>query len=540
MSARIFLTGLSGAGKSTVGQLLADRLGWRFLDTDALVEEAAGRSVAAIFRDEGEAAFRALEAEALARAARADRAVVATGGGAPVHAAGRRALASGFSVWLAVSPAAAAARLGSGGDGEARPLLDGGDPAERLEALLRARRAAYARADASIDVDGLTPEEACAEALHLWHEAHPAAPAAAELPDVAATVRAPGGRYPIVVREGALDGLGALCAGAGLSGRAFLLADTGTGPRFAARALDSLRAAGFSALDMAIPAGEEHKTLATVAAVWDWLLGDRVERGDFVVCLGGGVVTDLGGFAAATVLRGVPFAHVPTSLLGMVDAAIGGKTGVDHALGKNLVGAFAQPRLVVIDPALLATLPPRHLRAGLAELVKHGFILDEELVAQLEARAGDPAAMASGDLIARSAAIKARVVSGDEREAGARTLLNYGHTVGHAIEAAAGFSGYLHGEAVAIGMRAAGIIARERGLLAPDALARQQALLRACGLPERAPDVDRGAVREAMRGDKKVRDGAISWVLLDRIGHAAVHRDVPDEAVAAALDAVLA
>lgn len=539
MSGRIFLTGLSGGGKSTVGRLVADRLGWAFLDTDALVEEAAGRSVAAIFRDEGEAAFRALEADALERAASADRAVVATGGGAPAHAAGRRALAGGFSVWLAVSPAVAAERLARQGGDEPRPLLEG-DPAERLAALLHARRTAYARADASIDVDGLTPEEACAEVLRLWGEERPAAPAATGLADVAATVRAPGGRYPVVVREGALDGLGELCAGAGLSGRAFLLADAGTEPLFAARALASLRAAGFRAASHAIPAGEEHKTLATVAAVWDWLLGERVERGDFVVCLGGGVVTDLGGFAAATVLRGVPFAHVPTTLLGMVDAAIGGKTGIDHALGKNLVGAFAQPRLVAIDPALLATLPPRHLRAGLAELVKHGFILDEELVALLEARAGDPAGMAGGDLIARSAAIKARVVSGDEREAGARTLLNYGHTVGHAIEAAAGFGGYLHGEAVAVGMRAAGVIARERGLLAPDALARQQELLRACGLPERAPDVDRGAVREAMRGDKKVRDGAISWVLLDRIGHAAVHRDVPDAAVEAALDAVLA
>lgn len=539
MSGRIFLTGLSGSGKSTVGRLVAGRLGWAFLDTDALVEAAAGRSVAAIFRDEGEAAFRALEADALERAARADRAVVATGGGAPVHAAGRRALAAGFSVWLAVSPAVAAERLARQEGDEPRPLLEG-DPAARLAALLRARRTAYARADASIDVDGLTPEDACAEVLRLWGEERPVAPGATGPADVAATVRAPGGRYPIVVREGALDGLGELCAGAELSGRAFLLADTGTGPRFAARALASLRAAGFRAASHAIPAGEERKTLATVAAVWDWLLGERVERGDFVVCLGGGVVTDLGGFAAATVLRGVPFAHVPTTLLGMVDAAIGGKTGIDHPLGKNLVGAFAQPRLVAIDPALLATLPPRHLRAGLAELVKHGFILDEELVALLEARAGDPARMAGGDLIARSAAIKARVVSGDEREAGARTLLNYGHTVGHAIEAAAGFGGYLHGEAVAVGMRAAGLIARERGLLAPDALARQQALLRACGLPERAPDVDRDAVREAMRGDKKVRDGAISWVLLDRIGHAAVHRDVPDRAVAAALDAVLA
>ena len=472
------------------------------------------------------------------QAARADSAVVATGGGALTHAAGRRAVASGFSVWLAVSPGVAADRLARQQDDEPRPLL-GDEPRARLESLLEARRDGYARASASVDVDGLSPEEVCEEVLRLWSAGRPGSRGATAPPGAAATVRAPGGNYPIVVREGALAGLGALCARAGLAGRAFILTDSGAGPLFVEPALESLRAEGFRATSMAIPAGEEHKTLATVATVYDWLLGERIERSDFLVCLGGGVVTDLGGFAAATVLRGVPFVHVPTSLLGMVDAAIGGKTGVDHPLGKNLVGSFAQPRLVVADPALLATLPPRHLRAGLAELVKHGLILDEALVALLEARAGDPAAMASEELIARSVAIKARVVSEDEREAGARTLLNYGHTVGHAVEAAAGYSRYLHGEAVAIGMHAAGRIACECGLLAPEALARQQSLLRACGLPERAEGVARDTVLDAMRSDKKVRDGAVSWVLLDRIGHAAVHRDVPADAVEAALDAVL-
>ncbi len=537
MPDQIFLVGLSGSGKSSVGRLLADRLGWSFMDTDALIEEAAGRSIPAIFNEQGEAAFRQLEGRALARATRSARVVIATGGGAPTHDAGRQVLADGFTVWLAVSPAVAAGRLASQHTDEPRPLL-AGDPQARLESLLEARRDDYARADASVDVDGLTPEQVCDEILRLWNE--PSSGADAGIPGVAATVRTPGGSYPIVVREGALADLGGLCAAVGLSGRAFLLTDTGTGPLFAAPALDSLRASGFQSASMAIPAGEEHKTLATVASVYDWLLGERVERSDFLVCLGGGVVTDLGGFAAASVLRGIPFVHVPTSLLGMVDAAIGGKTGVDHAIGKNLVGAFAQPRLVLTDPSLLATLPPRHLRAGLAELVKHGFILDEELVRLLEARAGDPAALATEDLIARSSAIKARVVSEDEREAGARTLLNYGHTIGHGIEAAAGFSGYLHGEAVAIGMHAAGRIACGSGLLPAEALDRQQELLRACGLPDRAEGVDREPVVAAMRSDKKVRSGAISWVLLERIGQATVRRDVPEEAVEAALDAVLA
>ena len=536
MADHIFLVGLSGSGKSTVGRLLADRLAWSFVDSDTLIEKTAGRSIPAIFSEEGEAAFREQEGRALARATRSSRVVVATGGGAPTHDAGREVLADGFTVWLAVSPAVAAERLAAQPTDEPRPLL-AGDPRQRLEALLESRRDDYARADASIEVDGLTPEQVCDRILRLWEGGDSSDGA---IPGVAATVTTPGASYPIVVRQGALADLGDLCGRVGLSGRAFVLTDSGSGPLFASTALDSLRAAGFQAADMAIPAGEEHKTLATVQTVYDWLLGERVERSDFVVCLGGGVVTDLGGYAAATVLRGIPFVHVPTTLLGMVDAAVGGKTGVDHAIGKNLVGAFAQPRLVLTDPALLATLPSRHLQAGLAELVKHGFILDEELVRLFEARAGDPAALATEELIARSTAIKARVVSEDERESGARTLLNYGHTIGHGIEAAAGFSGYLHGEAVAIGMHAAGRIACEVGLLSAAALERQQDLLRACGLPERAEGVDREAVVSAMRSDKKVRDGAISWVLLERIGRAAVHRDVPDQAVEAALDAVLA
>ena len=537
MPDHIFLVGLSGSGKSTVGRLLADRLGWSFADTDTLIEKAAGQSISTIFSEQGEAAFRELEARALARAARSTRVVIATGGGVPTHDAGRQVLADGFTVWLAVDPAVAAERLAQQPDDEPRPLL-AGDPRARLEGLLEARRDDYARADASVGVDGLTPEQACDAVLRLWQGDSPGLDDA--ILGVAATVSTPGGSYPIVVREGALADLGELCAAVELSGRAFVLTDDGAGPLYASAALDSLRAAGFQAATMTIPGGEEQKTLATVATVYDWLLGERVERSDFVVCLGGGVVTDLGGYAAATVLRGVPFVHVPTSLLGVVDAAIGGKTGVDHAIGKNLVGAFAQPRLVLSDPALLSTLPSRHLQNGLAELVKHGFILDEELVRLLEARAGDPAALATEELIARSSAIKARVVSEDEREAGARTLLNYGHTIGHGIEVAAAYSGYLHGEAVAIGMHAAGRIACEIGLLPAAALERQQALLRACGLPEQAQGVDRGAVVSAMRSDKKVRAGAISWVLLESIGHAAVHRDVPDQAVEAALDAVLA
>lgn len=532
----IFLVGLSGSGKSTIGRLLADRLGWSFIDTDSLIATQAGKSIPTIFSEKGEAAFRELEANALVLASNSGPAVIATGGGAPTHPEGRQTLATGFTVWLEVSPTVAADRLANQTEDQPRPLL-AGDPQERLESLLKLRQGDYARADATVTVDALGIEETCEAVLRLWKEAFPSN--FAGIPGVAATVRTPSASYPIVVRDGALADLGSLCTTVGLSGRSFILTDDKTGPLFETTALNSLRSSGFQATSMAIPSGEEHKSLKTVTTVYDWLLKERVERNDFLVCLGGGVVTDLGGFAAATLLRGISFVHVPTSLLGMVDASIGGKTGVDHAIGKNLIGAFAQPRLVLTDPALLSTLPLRHLRAGLAELIKHGFILDEELVQLLESRASDPTALVTEEFISRSTAIKAQVVSNDERETGTRALLNYGHTVGHGIETAAAFKGYLHGEAIAIGMHAAGRIAYEMGLLDDTTLERQQHLLRACGLPEVAEGVDRQAVETAMRSDKKIRSGSISWVLLERIGHAAVHRDVPEQAVAAALEAVL-
>lgn len=549
---RIFLVGISGSGKSTVGKALAARLGWDFADSDLEIEAQAGHSIPDLFRDEGEAHFRELESQVLNMLAEREPTVVATGGGAVTSEDSRRAMSRGFIVWLSISPAKAAERLAANPETEERPLL-AGDPAGRLAALLDARIERYREADAAIDVEGLSADQAVTEICQLWDEwrggAHPNGerfhvdPDAghdASSFDIAATVRTPLAEYPVIVDEGALDRLGAACRYAALGGRAFIVADTAVGPHFEKRATTALRDAGYAASAFRIPAGEEQKTLATVATIYDWLIGERVERTDFVVCLGGGVVTDLAGFAAATCLRGIDFVHVPTSLLGMVDAAIGGKTGVDHARGKNLIGAFAQPRAVVIDPLVLRSLPERHLRNGWAEVIKHGLILDAMLARDLAAVAGDPTAMMSPSLIARSVAIKAAIVSEDEREVGRRTLLNYGHTVGHAIEAVTGYSTYLHGEAVAIGMRAAGLIAQELGMLADDDFSRQQGLIRAAGLPESAPGLSVDAVLEATQLDKKVRGGDITWVLLDGIGHAVTRSGVPAEAVRRALQAVLA
>ncbi len=554
---RIFLVGLPGSGKTTAGKLLAERLGWAFEDSDHEVERASGRTIPEIFSSDGEGAFRELEAAALSNLASREPIVIATGGGAPTYAPSRNVLSSGFAVWLSVSPAEAARRATAEAGGTERPLLAGADPLgqpagppiEKMTALLEARADLYRAADAAVDVEELSPESVAFEIELLWDEYsrqhHHDREARSEdhLPATlqpAATVRTPTATYPVIVSDGSFDAIGAVCRNVGLNGRAFVVSDTAVGPLFAERAVASLAQAGYEAQRFMIPAGEDHKTLATVETVYDWLIANRVERSDFVVCVGGGVVTDLAGFAAATCLRGIDFVHAPTSLLAMADAAIGGKTGVDHPRAKNMIGAFAQPRAVVIDPKVLQSLPPRHLRNGWAELIKHGLILDEALFRDLEDSSTDGPPLTSAELIARSVAIKAEVVSDDEREAGRRTLLNYGHTVGHAIESVTGFSQYLHGEAVSIGMRVAALISKDLGLLQEDEYQRQQLLLKTFGLPASAPGLDVDAVLDATLSDKKVRGGKVRWVLLEGIGNAVTRDDVPDDVVRRAVEAVLA
>lgn len=551
--ARIYLVGLSGGGKSTAGKLLAARLGWHFLDTDEEIERRTGRTVTTIFREDGEEVFRELEVDVLRDTLERDDIVIATGGGAVTTPEARTIMGHGFVVWLSVDPEEAARRLMSDPATADRPLLQG-DARGRLEALLQARIDLYKAADAAIDVDDLKAETVAGELANLWAEwqhnplpsgerayarnTQPAAANGGSLEPVA-FVRTPNATYPVIVANGAFASLGHVCREANCRGRAFVVSDASVGPLFLHRAEEALAAASYTVSSLLIPAGEEHKTLETVQLVYDWLLSHRVERDDFVVCLGGGVVTDLAGFAAATCLRGIDFVHVPTSLLGMADASIGGKTGVDHPKGKNMIGAFAQPRAVLIDPQLLRSLPRRHLQNGWAELIKHGLILDARLFADLEHATVDEVPIMSAELIARSVAIKAEVVSDDEREAGRRTLLNYGHTVGHAIEAVTGFATYLHGEAISVGMRVAGTISRELGLLSDDDFARQQALLKRFGLPESAPGLDPSAVFDATLLDKKVRDGSVRWVLLEGIGNAVIREHVPGDIVRRAIEAAL-
>ncbi|MFO7169317.1 MAG: 3-dehydroquinate synthase [Chloroflexota bacterium] len=343
------------------------------------------------------------------------------------------------------------------------------------------------------------------------------------------TVRTPGGSYEVVVAPGALAGLPERLRALGQRGALWLVSDTGVHERFGAPLEERLRAAGYAVRSYSV-AGEASKDLAVAAELYGWMIGGGVERRDIVLALGGGVVGDLAGFVAATVLRGIGLVQLPTTLLAMVDSAIGGKTGVNHALGKNLIGAFHQPLLVLADTDTLGTLPPRELRSGWAEVIKHAVIRDAGLFELLE-QSGRPSAVDPA-LIRRAVKVKVDIVNVDERETGERMLLNYGHTLGHAIEAAAGYGTLLHGEAVAIGMHLEARIAERLGMLDAATVERQRALLTAYGLPTQLPagmDVDQ-IMALALR-DKKVRAGKIRWVLATGIGGATVRDDVPEALV---------
>ncbi len=356
-------------------------------------------------------------------------------------------------------------------------------------------------------------------------------------------VRTASRTYPVVVGPDVLGTLPDWLERVGLRGRLWLIADAAVYARYGGQVEAALAAAGREVASRTVPSGEEHKSLAQVAELYDWLLAGRVERRDAILALGGGVVGDMAGYAAATILRGIAFVQLPTTLLAQVDASIGGKVAVDHPRGKNLIGAFHQPSLVVADTATLATLPPRELAAGWAEVVKTGVILDGDLFALLEREADALREARPGPTeaaIRRCMELKGEVVGEDERESGRRAILNYGHTVGHAIEAATGYGRYLHGEAVAIGLRAAAHIAVATGRFPAEAAERQAALIARFGLPQSAPGVDRAAVRAAMGLDKKAQAGRLTWVLPTRLGHADTFRDVPDALVDEALDLVLA
>ncbi|MFO1477941.1 MAG: 3-dehydroquinate synthase [Verrucomicrobiota bacterium] len=349
--------------------------------------------------------------------------------------------------------------------------------------------------------------------------------------------------YSIHIGPGLLSGLGAHCAALGLGSRCVILTDRNVGPLYADKVRRQLGTAGFKTDILTVPAGETAKSLAVVQKCYDRLAALRLERKSFVVALGGGVVGDLAGFVAATYLRGIPFVQVPTTLLAQVDSSVGGKTGVNLRAGKNLVGAFYQPRLVVCDLDTFRTLPEREYRAGLAEVIKYGIIDDKQLFARLERDLPrllrrEPAILTS--VVARCCEIKADVVGEDETESGRRAILNFGHTIGHALEAISKYGKYLHGEAISPGQVAAAELSARLAGLPKSEVVRIRTLFTQAGLPTsvKLTAAQRSALFRAMALDKKVSAGAIQFVLVPELGRASWGHRVPNHQIERALETI--
>ena len=558
---QIVLVGLSGVGKSTVGRALAERLGWEYLDTDDLVTVREGKTPAEVITSRGEPAFREVEVRVVAEAARRESAVIATGGGAFQRAANRRALGErGLICYLDATVTEIARRLRADAQADPRPLVDG-DLEGNLARLDAERRPHYNHADLWVPVQGApdqraqTCDAAVSRILRTWAiegASLLARPRRLERLGLDEPARGPAAvvdtgleRYPIWVSAGELRRLPDRLRQVGLDGRrVFLISDTAVIEAHGRTVAEALDSAGTPGASYVIPAGEASKTQRTASEVHAWLAGEHAERRDVVLALGGGVVGDLAGYVAATYLRGMPVVQLPTSVLAMNDAAIGGKVAVDLPAGKNLVGAFHQPSAVISDVETLRTLPRRSYIEGFAEVIKHALILDPALLALLERESARITSHAPElDLVAQvvgqSSRLKALIVSSDPEERGIRAILNYGHTVGHAIEQATAYTRYMHGEAVSVGMMAAGRIGVEMGLMPQSLLDRQADLLRAFGLPTAAPGVNVTAVLDAMKRDKKVEQGQVRFVLLEGAGLATVRGDVPRDLVERTVQSVL-
>lgn len=520
---QVALVGFMGAGKTTVGRLLAAGLGLDFVDLDDAIATRAGMSIPEIFAREGEQGFRRREKAVLTEVSGRPQ-ILATGGGVVKDPDNVRLLrAGGRVVWLQASPQAILARVG---EGQGRPLLAGrGDLPGEVARLLGQREPLYREAaDLVVDTSGLAPGRIAARIAAWYKRDGGGAHLYRTIP-----VPLPGREYPIQIGPGALWDIGPALVSQGRTGRVLVVTNPTVARWYLSPLCDSLAEAGFAVYTAEVPDGEDHKSLAQAELLYNQAIAAGLDRADTVVALGGGVIGDLAGFVAATYLRGLAFVQAPTTILAQIDSSIGGKVAVNLPAGKNLVGAFHQPVLVLADTVTLRTLPERELRAGLVEMLKHS-LLDADYFAWYERNlgqmlAGSSAALVEG--IAWSCRIKAGIVVADEREHGPRTLLNLGHTVGHALEQAAGYGRWRHGEAVGLGLLAAARLSKRIGLPAGEA-ARLEAAVRATlggGLPRVARDrID--AVIEAMARDKKNLRGKLRFVLLEKIGRAAVDETV--------------
>jgi shikimate kinase/3-dehydroquinate synthase len=531
-----YLVGNMGSGKTTVGRLVAQRLQLPFYDLDQQIEQATGQTIANLFAQQGEQAFRELECKMLTQTIFVPRSVIATGGGVVLNERNRRLMRHrGWVVYLRASPETLWQRLQHTTD---RPLLRTESPYETLQAIAQQREPLYKEADWVIDTDALCPEEVADAIVRAFNPTPDAPLVIPVLPNQPH-------EYPVQVAPGsATSALQAILQRIQPTRVAML-----THPKLRGYA-DPLHA-GFTqnsvpAHLITLPSGERIKSLRVAERLYAQLLEVGCDRGSLLVIIGGGVLGDLGGFVAATYMRGIPYVQIPTTLLAQVDSSVGGKVAVDLPQGKNLVGAFHQPLMTLVDPETLRTLPLRHWRNGFAEMLKYGAALQvglwRRLQTMIEAELITPRRVRKAPTlwtlpIARCISLKAQIVSEDERDlSGRRALLNFGHTVGHALEAALGYRGWLHGEAIAAGMVAEAEIGRILGVTPPEVADELRETIAQAGLPTRLPaGVDADTLLAHMRHDKKRAGDSLSIVLLEGIGNARLVPNIPTEAIREAL-----
>lgn len=535
----VVLAGFMGTGKSTVAGLLAERWGLASVDTDALIAERAGKSIVDLFAVEGEQHFRDRETQVLRELAQEQALVISSGGGMLLRPENGELLrAMGPIICLHASPEVILARTA---DSNNRPLLSKADPREEIRRLLAGREQAYSQADYHLATDELSPEQAAEQVEEIVigdSRGVFLVPGPVELP-----VELGEDSYPIHIGEGMLATAGRTVCPEQAGQRAAVIGDDNVAELYAAELMASLAEGGWDAHLLSVAPGEASKTLAAAGQLCARLAEAELDRSSVIFALGGGMIGDLAGFVAAIYMRGIEFVQVPTSLLAQVDASVGGKVAVDLPRGKNLVGAFHQPRAVIVDTRTLASLPDDQFRAGLAEVIKHAAIADEELFAYLESNldrimARDRTGLKY--LLARNCQIKAEVVSTDPHERDRRAVLNFGHTIGHSLERAAPEWQLSHGEAIAAGMIAESQVAVERGLAEPAVVERLSGLIEQAGLRADLGQVDLEAAGAAMAADKKIRQGRLTLPVVPQIGRVVLTDQVQLTDLRGALEQLLA
>jgi 3-dehydroquinate synthase len=546
-----------GSGKTTVGRALAKKLNKRFVDSDHEIEARTGVAISVIFEIEGEASFRQREADVIRDLCKQRDIVLATGGGAVLNAQSRSLLHdNGTVVYLKASISNILHRTRHD---KKRPLLRTADPRKKLEELEAQRDPLY-REIAHIIIEtgqpqlqtlvqtiveklpNLSIDQAVCQIAQNIHQVKKAEVIMEQEVQQARTLQVDLGEraYPISIGEGLLSNASLLRTR--IKGkRVVIVTNTVVAPLYLDRFLQQLQTLDKQVDAIILPDGEEHKNWESLMQVFDGLLAKKCDRKTTLLALGGGVIGDMTGFAASAYMRGIPFVQIPTTLLAQVDSSVGGKTGINHPLGKNMIGAFYQPQAVIADMSTLQTLPDRELSAGLAEVIKHGAIVDSGFFAWIEnniqkLRAKDIESLSYAVL--RSCEIKANVVRQDEREGGLRAILNFGHTFGHAIESGLGYGSWLHGEAVGCGMVMAADLSYRLGYIDFVTKTRIAQLVEAAGLPVVAPDLGEQTWLDLMEVDKKNEGGQIKFILLKPLGSSVI-TEVPKDMLLATLRACI-